>query len=258
GSLAARRHLAIGAVEAFHHVHPFDHLADRRETLFIQVFIVLHVEEQLRGARVWPQVREDQRPFSLPLLHLHLVVGEPGGGPQTVGRWVPVDAELHVGVGHTEEADSVVETGLDQRVEMVHADGRPVAMHLDHDLALRGIEDRLEHVRRFLDLRRGFRRRSFLRTSRQREAYGKPANSPHRSPVCHAGIWRSTTISPGSTIATGTRSSTGSPSLSWNASGCRACRAKDGFWTSAAAPATSPDCSPPADTASPASTPPRR
>ena len=37
----------------------------------------------------------------------------------------------------------------------------------------------------------------------------------------------STTISPGSTIATGTRSSTAWRSLSWSGSGCRACRAAD-------------------------------
>ena len=36
-------------------------------------------------------------------------------------------------------------------------------MDLDHDLALRSIEDRLKDVRRLLDFRRRFRRFRFLR-----------------------------------------------------------------------------------------------
>src|ERR1039458_6618711 len=45
-------------------------------------------------------------------------VGQIGGGPQSVGLGVAVDAELHVVAGHPEEAVAVVIARLDQRVEM--------------------------------------------------------------------------------------------------------------------------------------------
>ena len=100
-------------------------------------------------------MRKGERAFDVALFHR--IVRQICGGPQCVGFGIAVDAELYIAVSYAEEADPIVKAGLDQVEQMVHADGRPVAMNFDYHLALRGIEDRVEDVRRFLDLRRGLR-----------------------------------------------------------------------------------------------------
>jgi hypothetical protein len=69
---------------------------------------------------------------------------------------IAMDAELHHEAGdHAEEADVVVEAVLDQIVEAVGAVRRPVAVHLDHECALGGVELGLVDRRRLLAERRG-------------------------------------------------------------------------------------------------------
>jgi hypothetical protein len=54
---------------------------------------------------------------------------------------IAVDAELHhEALDHAEEARIVEVAVLDEIVEAVGAVRRPVAMHLDHEAALAGIE----------------------------------------------------------------------------------------------------------------------
>ena len=58
-----------------------------------------------------------------------------------------MDAELgHEPVDHPEEADVVVVAVRHQVVEAVGAVGRPVAVDLDHEVALAGLEAGLEDV----------------------------------------------------------------------------------------------------------------
>ncbi len=69
---------------------------------------------------------------------LDRVVLEIGGRPQPVDMRIAVDSELHDRIPHhAEEPVAIVETGLDQGVEVIHSAGRPVAMEFDHDQPLR-------------------------------------------------------------------------------------------------------------------------
>src|SRR3954452_4614981 len=93
-------------------------------------------------------MRVSQRAFDVTLFYR--IVRQIGSRPQSARRWIAINAELRVRARHTEKSIAVVISRLRERIEMIHADWRPVAMNLDRDRSLRGVEGRLKNVRRFL------------------------------------------------------------------------------------------------------------
>src|SRR6185312_1201934 len=157
------------AVDLFDDAHARDDLAEGREAHRIEPAVVSVVDEDLGRAHVRTGGGEGDGAFGVRVLRRRIVL-EGGGAPDAVDRRIAVDAELHhEALDDAEEGDVVVVAELDEVVEAIGAERRPVAMHLDHEVALgrrelhfvgrgrrgRGLRRRQERAGRGVGVRRG-------------------------------------------------------------------------------------------------------
>src|SRR5580698_6938946 len=62
GNRTLVRGLAVAAMNFLHHVHARDHLAEGSEPHFVELRVVASVDEELRGARIFPSGCESKIP----------------------------------------------------------------------------------------------------------------------------------------------------------------------------------------------------
>src|SRR5205823_6996567 len=132
---AAGRALAVYPIEAVHHVHALHHSAERREPHAIEPAVVAVVDEELGGPRPGTGRREAHRAARIVLPHR--VVRNRGIAPGRGHLWITMDAELrHESRDHAEESHAIEVAAPHEVVEPVRAERCPVALDLDHDVAL--------------------------------------------------------------------------------------------------------------------------
>src|SRR5256885_4714357 len=146
GAAAAWGALAISRIEPVHDVHALENAAERGEPHAVQPAVVTVVDEELRGARARAAGREAHHAACVMLAHR--IVRDARVAPHGRHVRIAVNPELrHESRDHPEEPAVIVITALHQVVEPVGAERRPIAMHLDHEVAGTGLEARAEGVR---------------------------------------------------------------------------------------------------------------
>ena len=139
--------LAVAGEDLVDHVHAFDDRAEGGEAHGVEAGVVSIVDEELGGAGVGAGGGEDEGSALVALQDG--VVLDSGDGPDLVDGGVGAEAELD-----DEALDDAKEGGVgevavaDQVVKAVCAEGRPVAMDFDDEVAGGGGELCLEDGRR--------------------------------------------------------------------------------------------------------------
>src|SRR5262245_61767776 len=151
GATAARRALAVPAIQLVDHLHARGHdLAERRDAPFVEARVVGEVDEELRRPRTGRPRLGERHESSLVALLDRVVLNRrvaPGG----LDPGVAVDPDLrHEAVDHAEKAAVVVEPATYQVVEPIGAARRPRAVDRHDERPLAGLELRLERLGRFL------------------------------------------------------------------------------------------------------------
>jgi len=134
---------AIAGVDFVDHVHAFDDGAKGCETHSIEARIIAKVDEELSGAGVGAGSGEDQG-GTLIALHDWIVL-DLGVVPDLVDGRVGAEPELDNESRHYAKEGGVGEVAIaDEVIKAVGAEGRPVAMDFDDEVARRGSEPGLE------------------------------------------------------------------------------------------------------------------
>ena len=143
GDQVLARGFAVAGIDFFHHIHAFDDCAEGGKAHAVEAGVVNIVDEELGSAAVGAGGGEDK---ATPLVALnHGIILDFGIGPDLVDSGVGAEPELHHKALDDAEESRVGEVAVaHQVVKAVRAEGRPVAMDFNDEVARGGRELCLE------------------------------------------------------------------------------------------------------------------
>src|ERR1035441_5544535 len=134
---------AVAGIDFVDHVHAFEDGAEGGEAHAVEAGVVAVVDEELGGAGAGAGGGEDEGSAGVALLDG--VVVDVGVGPDLVDGGVGVETELDDEAGDDAEEGGVGEVAAAHEVvKAVGAEGSPVAVDFDHEVAGRGGESGFE------------------------------------------------------------------------------------------------------------------